>query len=171
MTGALDNFAPFSWVLAAMIGAVLFLIAAMAFAAIRVKLSERRILQRHEIELPPFNPLDDLFTRQKIDIQQFKKPLPLANEGKSFIGCEIYGPAVVLFGNNSTIIDNEVMDCDFIVTKNKASVCNVILFTGVTIKNCKLINLTLLMPPNLARELEKAAPGANWITEIPNEQG
>ena len=167
-SGWLNVYGPVSWVLATLFGVFLFTLIAWAIASLRVRLAERRILRIHEISPPPFNPMDDTFTRRQILIQHFAKPLPQSNDGKSFINCEIFGPSVVFFGDNSTLIDNTVLDCDFVVVKNGAMVKNVIFFKNATIRRCTLYNLTILIPPVLAQQIEDASPGANWITEIPD---
>lgn len=171
VTEALDQYSPLSWVLASLLGALLFMIILWALATIRVRLAERRILQRHELTPPPFNPLDDTFNRQQIDIRHFQKPLPRSNDKKSFIGCELLGPAVVFFGNNSAVVDNTVFDCDFVVVKPGATVSNMIIFNDATVRNCTLCNLTILVPPSLAHQIESNSPGGNWITETPNVEG
>jgi hypothetical protein len=160
-TSVFAQYAPASWVFAGILGGLAFLCAYWLWSAARLRMVRYNLARDHILKLPEINPLEDTFTRRVIDINTFKLPYAEPVKGKSFINCEIRGPAVIAFVGNATLQELAIMDCEFIEVRDDAKVMNVILFQDITVRGGKLYRLTVLVPSS--KKLSIPA-NANWLT-------
>jgi hypothetical protein len=92
-----SKYAPLSWVLAGFVGAALWAFIRIMWAiAMRIRVRARYDANflRHGSD---FNPLDLTFERKRIYINDFVLPSHPLIEGKTFIDCDIIGPANIYF--------------------------------------------------------------------------
>src|SRR5690606_28397914 len=80
--------------------------------------------------------------------------------GKTFVDCEIVGPAVVLLTGGSYLTKCNLGGNDFVEIVNPAKLHNVVVLDGASFTNCEFIHLTILVDENFGGVPE----GANWIT-------
>ena len=99
----------------------------------------------------------------EININAFKTPFPENIQSKTFVNCEIYGPAVLLFNGYTTLDRGGMFSCDFVKVKTgkEHPIYNAIAFENITLRNCRLFNMTVLIPDYLVGSIPS---GANWIT-------
>jgi hypothetical protein len=100
------------------------------------------------------NPLDDVFT--------FKRPPPEMAVGKTFVNCDVYGPANIILNGSTSLNDVRMDTCDFVMVKVNHPIANAIAFENTTFRNCNLYGLTFFIPEYLAKSFP--AKGPNWIT-------
>ena len=109
------------------------------------------------------NPLDSTFEQQRIQINAFVGPIDSVVPPKTFLRCELIGPAVVMFSGCS-LRGNSFTNCDFVLAREGAGAANLIRFDGATIHDCTLFKLTVVVPEGHKEGIEKGIAGVNWIT-------
>lgn len=159
----LSSLGPIAWVGAGIVGGLSFLVGYRLWVASATGLQRIRLAKKFEVEKSPINPLDDTFTRLRIPLSAFEKPIPEAIQNKTFVDCEIYGPGVIAFLGTSHIANNGFFYCDLVKIRPDIFVRNVIAFNNVTMRNCKLYKITLLVPPALTNQFPE---GDQWITDL-----
>lgn len=161
-TAWLSSLGPIAWVGGGILGGLSFLVGFRLWVSSANDLQRIRLAKKFEIEKSPINPLEDTFTRLRIPLSAFEKPILETIENKTFVDCEIYGPGVIAFLGASHVANNKFFICDLVRIRADIPVRNVIAFNNVTIRNCKLYKVTLLIPPALVGQF----PGNDgWITE------
>lgn len=160
-TEAFSAYSPLSWVLGAAIGALLFLLAYWIWAAAMVRVLRYRFAQFMVQRPPTFNPLEDTFTKRIIDINAFRTPFNESVRNKTFVECELRGPCTIAFLGFAHIDHNQILNCEFVKVRDDVHVANVIPFENVTIRNSRMLSLTILVPESAANQIPA---GATWIT-------
>src|SRR5258708_37565714 len=109
-TGIFQQHAPASWIYATVIGALIGALIAALLAYSREKMQQVRF--RNTVFSGTYlNPLDTLFTTKRVRIADLSPPIGAIIEGKTFVDCEIMGPANVVFegchfhGNSGEVVD------------------------------------------------------------------
>jgi hypothetical protein len=95
---------------------------------LRDRAEERRArakaIEKWKDEVDSINPMEEQFNRRRIAISDLINPLTKAAEGKTFVDCELYGPAVIVF-INSTLVDVTFRGCDIVVVPDIEQISNV----------------------------------------------
>jgi hypothetical protein len=115
------------------------------------------------------NPLEPMFSNQRIKVADFYNPFDANHRNKTFIDCEFIGPSVVAFINSNIELD-KIVDCEFVEVANNAQVRNVIGFDRATVRRGRFYRMTLLFPPADAARLRAANPNLVWLTPPPPAQ-
>lgn len=160
-TQTLQQFAPFSWVMAGLLGALLALwIWWLWWKAwdFRLKVRMRAALANPTALI---NPGDSVFQNKRIKLTEFFDPFWSRCEGKTFIDCDLIGPAVILFHGGTPEIQNAI-DCDFVSVQVGKPLRHGFVFVNCTLRNCRVIKCTVLISDDVAKAA--ALDGANWIT-------
>jgi hypothetical protein len=168
LTAWLKPYAPFSWGLAFLLG-VLFL--SVVFLAIN---KAREVLLRITISrayysshVTTMNVLESTFQRERININDFVHPFHRIVKGKTFIDCEIIGPANVIF--QSTPRGGSAMSkCDLdgsraVVIKEHIPVPFSIVLLDCTFLRCTIFGLTIFAT-EAARPVFAEMPEEFWLT-------
>ncbi|WP_175697570.1 hypothetical protein [Burkholderia ambifaria] len=156
------HFGPIAWVAAGVVGGLLFLLGYLLWVKARthtVRLLHARALMD---KTDTINPLDDVFTKKRIRLEDFKKPLTEPVVGKTFVDCELMGPAVLYFGGQTSMNGTGFISCDFVAVKEKVYVQNVLPLMDATIRGGKIYQSTILIPKSNVHMIPKEA---SWITE------
>jgi len=109
-------YAPLSWVMAGFVGLVLSsLIYAVFNWGWRVRIRARYDAKYLSSGLR-INPLDRIFEGKRIFLNEFALPSHTIIEGKTFVDCEIIGPANIYFydGNQATDIKSPRFDAVYL---------------------------------------------------------
>jgi hypothetical protein len=162
-TASLAAYAPVSWVACGFAGALICTLVLWLWSLVRLRLQSYRVIRQfHEHHAPLINPLDSVFTNKIININDFAPAIPGRPAiGKSFVDCEIVGPAWVILNGLTSLNDLEIIDCDFVKIKAMHPISSAIAFENISIRRCKLYRITFLIPEYLVGTIP---PGANWIT-------
>ena len=101
----MSQYAPLSWVIAGFAGVVVWALARLIWNwAYRIKINaqyDARFIERGG----NYNPLDLTFEKKRIYLDDFALPSHTVIQGKTFIQCEIIGPASVYFAGNNNAVD------------------------------------------------------------------
>ena len=168
-TEQLYSYAPFSWVFSSIFSAFVFTLIYLLYS-IASRISAQRELFKSYHNIPvTINPLEQEFIGKRININDFKSPIPgQVISDKLFRNCELIGPAVITFMNGANLNGINFLECDLVVIKTPSQIHNVLPFKKVQILDCKIYNMTIYMDPNVAKNFANNASGSlNWITEVP----
>ncbi|MBR8401482.1 hypothetical protein KDW65_33140 [Burkholderia cenocepacia] len=161
LSRSVEHLGPIAWVGAALIGGLLFLLLWVAWLRVRTNTVKLLHAQAAMDRSDAINPLEDVFTKKRINLNDFKKPLIEPVSGKTFVDCELVGPAVLYF--EGCIIDSvKFISCDFIAVKDDALVHNVIPLQKVTLRGGRLYQATIIMPKSATKNVPSSI---QWITE------
>lgn len=160
-TEALNKYGPISWVASGLVGAVLFCLAWWLWSVAKLNVAKAEFAKDFASKSPNINPLDDTFTKQRIDVNTFRTPTFDVAKGKVFVDCELRGPAVVLFMGYSSFSHAGFINCEMVKIKDNTSIYNVIPFENITVRGGKLYNLTILVPESAAKSFP---PETHWLT-------
>lgn len=166
LTKALEGYAPLSWVAAGLIGAFLFVVMFWLWSIARLKVQRRQIDRAYLSPRNNINPLEDVFQKQKINVVDFRRPITDNIRNKTFVDCEVFGPAIVILNGHTTADRVSYIGCDFVKAKALHPIFNAIAFENLTLRNCSVFNVTFLVPEHMVDQI-KASPGRgapNWIT-------
>jgi hypothetical protein len=163
------DYAPLSWIIAGIIGA-------FVWAVIRLiwnwgyKIKVRAQYDAKFIEHGGnFNPLDLTFEKQRIYLNDFALPSFPFIEGKTFIECEIIGPAIVYFKSTNLANPIRAPRLDAVWLNPTAQMSNHFTFDNCIFRNCSFQRVTLFASIE-NYDLWKNNPNVNWLSIPPNEQ-
>ena len=168
LTEPFQNLAPWSWVMAAIVGGI----GVQGLLLLRSSMNERkehanriRNLQKPKGQI---NPMDDLFERKKIYISDLSPSYGHEVRGKTFLDCELVGPGVILFVDRITADTCGFVNCDFVrLKRGKLMVQNVLGFDHCVFRRCTFVGFTILSQQEMIEMFEKDAGGdaLNVITD------
>jgi len=126
----LAGYGPISWVICGLLGGLIFSFTWFAIASGMERYQRSRTLKAFKRpEIDGINPLDAVFIKHRIDINAFKNPLPNESvKDKTFVDCELVGPAVIFFLGAANLNNVAWMNCDFVAVDDNKMVQNVIAF-------------------------------------------
>jgi len=168
-TTGFERFAPLSWVAAGFLGLLIasgsYALAAKAFARrIRTKYDARMLASGGAID-----PLEKTFERKRIYLNEFCLPSHPFIEDKSFIDCEIIGPANMLFVAGNSIMQGKYPICDAVYLSPNSVPNNVYLFKDCIFRGCNFSRVTYFVA-NEETEMFKDYNLVRWITNSPYDQ-
>jgi hypothetical protein len=115
------------------------------------------------------NPLDTLFTTKRVRIADLSPPIGAIIEGKTFVDCDIMGPANVMFdgchfhGNTGDVVDAIIIKPGMIPRNGFG-------FRNCIFRGCRFYLVTFMVPePEYDSFKPPAHGGLNWITERPDQ--
>lgn len=160
---ALQAWAPLSWVVAGFLG---MLIAALVYAIVaraRLWFVNARATGEFYKQIDRINPLEDTFRNRRIAIADLKPPFEPVIRRKTFIDCELIGPANASFGATSM---NGVIfiDCNACKVKNTAFISTSVMFEDCTFLRGKIFRVTFFIPEAGYDHMRNSMPGMNWLT-------
>ncbi|MDT0215877.1 hypothetical protein Q9R35_00940 [Alcaligenes sp. AB3] len=158
------KFAPFSWIAAAILGAILGVILVWIWAAAKQKLGYAALLKKAAEDSDRINILENSFNRQMIKLSDFSLPIPTPHKHKIFNECFLIGPANIVCLDTLTLTNGQYINCDYVVLNDHAQIFNAISFENLTITGGVVTGVTFLLPKNAAASLP---PHVNWITNAP----
>lgn len=171
-TNWLDKYAPFSWVAAGILGALFTVLIFVCASYARFKWVHASAVNKWKEAVSTINPLEDTFRNQRIKLSDLVSPGRPEIIGKTFIDCELVGPANLGITATSPGAGGfsgvTFFECDWIVIKERVPVRNAILLRDCTFVRGTIFYATFLLPPGTAQHvLQAMGPGIPWLTELP----
>jgi hypothetical protein len=166
--GIFQQYAPASWIFATVIGALLGLIGMALFAYARERIQIVKF-RNNAFDNSRINPVDTIFTSRRIRVIDLAPPMGAIIEGKTFIDCDIVGPANVMFeGCHFHANRGEIVDA--IIIKPGMIPKNGFGFRNCIFRQCRIYSITFMVPEPDYRDFTLPAhSGLNWITERPDQ--
>lgn len=165
--GLFQQYAPASWVIAAVLGALcgvlIMLLATIARERLQLIRFREQVFTASQI-----NPLDPMFTGRRLRLVDLAPPVGPFIDQKTFTDCEIIGPANVMFagchfvGSGGNIVDGIVIKPGFLPSNGFG-------FRGCTFTRCRFYLMTFMVPEPEFQLFQTTHPGLNWITDTPDQ--
>jgi hypothetical protein len=163
-----SQYAPLSWVVAGFVGALIVVLIYAVWGFVRWRMIVGSI-QAKAASPHAVNPLDSTFQSKRIHVPALAPPVGGVIAGKSFIDCEIVGPATIIW-DRCTYNDNLGYVVDGAVIKHPRIARNGFVFKNCNFTRCKFYMLTVLVT-------EAAYPyfsgahwgGINWVSYVPTD--
>lgn len=167
ITGPLQQYAPASWVVAGLLSAFLTAVVILMVVIGREKLQRIRF-HNSVFSASQINPLDVIFNGRRIRVVDLAPPIGPFIDGRTFIDCEIIGPANVMFDQcHFQNCGGEIVDG--IVIKSSFQPRNGFGFRGCTFTRCRFYLMTFMVPEPDFQFFLRNHSGLNWITERPDQ--
>ncbi|TMJ01342.1 MAG: hypothetical protein E6G97_15750 [Alphaproteobacteria bacterium] len=158
-----------SWVVAGFAGVLIAVVVRLLWnwatrIGVRAKYDKRFIEHGGD-----FNPLDLIFEKRRIYLNDFALPSHPYIEGKTFVDCDIIGPANVYwaFGNQANPLRPPVMDA--VCLDPGASFTNGFIFQNCIFRNCSFQRITVFAGTEFYPEW-KNNKSLNIISVIPSAE-
>ena len=168
--GLLRSYAPISWVAAGFVGAGL----AAGIWHLGVSAHRQMVRTRYDSKLLArgggVDPLAKTFENKRIYLNEFALPSKPTIESKTFIDCEIIGPANIVLISGNSVTDHRLPVCDALVIADGAEPSNGYSFRNCTFKGCSFVRITLMVTRAEFR-LAKTVDWLRWISYRPEGEG
>lgn len=142
----LEEFAPFSYLLAGFIGAALVAIVFACWASFRSATANARYLNELKKPASAINPLDESFNKKRIEISDLADPVTNVVKDKTFTNCQLVGPRTAVFLGCTFQEGFSHEGCDFATFDDQGkppSVYNIQIFHNCTFRNCRYFRLVM----------------------------
>ena len=168
---ALVRYAPFSWVAAALAGTLIFFVIARLAVAIRTALLNADIRRRFYDAPNRLNPVQEVFRGERINISDLVPPYEPVIRGKTFIDCELIGPASILLnatkpgsgGFNGVMF----LEAAGIVVQDGIGIPNCTVFEDCQFLRGKIVRVLIFVPRLGYDHVHGSFPQLPWITLPP----
>jgi hypothetical protein len=168
VAGVLQQYAPASWMFAAILGGLCGALI-MALLAYAIEKWQAIRFRNMAFNASRINPLDALFESQRLRIHDLSPPYGAIIENKNFIDCDILGPANVVF-ENCHFSSNQGEIVDALIIKPGMQPKNGFGFRNCMFRGCRFYYVTFMIPePEYGSFCSPNHYGLNWITEIPDQ--
>lgn len=163
-TGIFARYAPLSWIVSGLAGAICAAAAITLFGLGRYLLVRAGVTAKWGERTQIINPLDPEFNHKIIRIGDLAHPMTRAIKQKRFINCEIFGPANLLPRRNVMMTFSNFNNCDCILVNEQFAANTLVSLEEVHVISCTFWNCTLFVPPPLEKTFREM--GAKFINEI-----
>lgn len=168
-TQLLSDYAPFSWVAAGfaglLIGAVVYALYQWGYRKRIHAKYDARFLERSDW----INPLGRTFENNRIVLNDFVLPSHPIVEDKTFVDCEIIGPANIYMAQGSQAVENKYPRLDAVYVEKDKQFENGFVFVRCLFTNCSFHRVTLFVD-DASYETHRDHDLLNWITLTPTDQ-
>lgn len=138
----LNVYGPIAWGVAFLLGFLVFGAGWWVVAIAQRVIAQTRFARRRE-ETAAINPLDDHFTRRRINLFDFFHPYYQSIKAAKFLDCELYGPAVI-YPMAGTFLNTNFNGCEAVIVKLHTSVIGATGFENCTFERCTFYRVTFL---------------------------
>lgn len=157
VTKWLAVYGPVAW---GAIGIASFLILAGGLRVIATAqqiLAHNRFAKKRE-QTTGINPLDDHFSRQRINLADFFHPFYKPTRLAKFQDCEVFGPAVIII-MSGTLDGCTFNGCEAVIVKRQVMVIGAIAFEKCTFERCAFYRVTFLLVKELYLHMMEQSRG------------
>jgi hypothetical protein len=167
-TQLLNPYAPFSWVAAIILGALISACVYALFARAKLWIVQSNIQSDFYKSSDRINPLDESFQTRRIKIADLVSPIEPIIRSKTFIDCELIGPANIALSGTApgklSMNGTGFIKCNACRIKDNIFVTNAILFEDCTFIRGKLFGVTLFVNEYSYEFAKKSMPGMPWLS-------
>jgi hypothetical protein len=158
----LSEYSPFSWVAAGLVG---FFVSATGYASAMWGYG-KWTCSRYDSQMISkgrfVDPMQKAFEDKRIFLNEFCLPSHPLVEGKTFINCEIIGPANIVLQYGNSVQEQKPPECDAVVLDPTKPFYNALLFRNCTFRLCSFQRITFYVSAD-EYETTKHLAWLNWI--------
>lgn len=165
-----SDYSPVSWVGAGVLGFLVFCFGFFVYAHARFRLVQARYNERSLEIGATADPLAKVFEKKRIFLNQFAMPSNPFINGKTFVDCEIIGPANIFLASGNRVDEPQLPSCDGAVLSPNATSFNSYSFINCAFRRCSFQRINFF----ISDEEYQNAPNIrgldwiNWITFLPD---
>jgi hypothetical protein len=166
-SGVFSKYAPLSWVACGFGGLLIYAIAVALMGLGRCYSVRSKYDARFMQETGGIDPLAKVFEGKRIYLNDLVLPSNTRVMEKTFVGCEIVGPANIYLERNNNINRNNSGNIDAVVLSGLRQFSNGITFADCVFKDCSFHRVTVFMNPDEVEHGLTIPWWLNWITPMP----
>lgn len=164
--GTWSAFAPLSWIASGFLGLFLYATAIALIGFGRWRSVRARYDANFMRETGGIDPMSKVFENKRIFLNDFVLPSNPHIEGKTFVDCEIVGPANVYLQYGNGIDSPRDIIVDAVALNGESKFQNGFSFRNCRFRSCTFHRVTLFFHPNEVSEI-KGLVWLNWISPMP----
>ena len=166
--GLFSEYSPISWVLAGFAGLFVFGVSVAIFGYGQSKWVRSKYDAKFLAESGGVDPLERVFERRRIFLNDFVLPSHPFVEGKNFVDCEIVGPANIFLERENNISDVKPISVDAVALSGQTRLFNGYTFRNCSFRNCTFHRVTMFFSPEEVQRIQHLE-WLNWISTLPVE--
>lgn len=167
-TRLLQPYAPLSWVASALTAGFLCAGIFAFYGRGKLWLTTETVRREFYKNTDRLNPLETTFRERRINILDLASPIEPVIRGKTFIDCEIIGPAIVCLSATSPgkggMNGVAFIDCNACKVRDNFFLSNGLMFEDCTFLRGKMFRITLFIPVSGYQHIKSNMPGMLWLT-------
>ena len=161
-----SELAPLSWVVAGFVGLLTYVLCVALYGFGRGRIVRARYDARFLSETGGVDPLSKVFEGKRIFLNDFILPSnPVVTE-KTFVDCEIVGPANIFLAVGNRIDDIQSDKVDAVALSQDAQFLNGFVFNNCTFRGCTFHRITIFFHSTEVA-INSHLNWLNWISEMP----
>lgn len=151
-----QDYSPLSWVIAGFLGMLAWSTIKLIMALAAKWQSNKILADKYVEHKHTINPLDDVFTKKKIDVSDFFSPIGESVSNKTFKKCEIHGiGAIALIDGNAITGNSRLHSCNLVEIPNGTMKSGPeVAFYDSQFIDCKFYFLTIYLDPEIIKGFE-----------------
>jgi hypothetical protein len=157
---------PIGWWSAAVLGALCASFLLLLIAKVRDVRSDTYFKSKIYERTEQVNPIEQVFEKRRLKLGDLLPPLGLTIKGKTFIDCELIGPANVIILGHTSIRHCGGQSVQAAIVK-EGWITNSIGLEDCIVQRCNLYQITFLVPEPAFEVVSKGMNGLVWITPTP----
>lgn len=161
-----SEYAPFSWVAIGFVGLFFYAVCVALYGFGMSRAVKSKYDAKFMQETGGVDPLSKVFEDKRIYLNDFVLPSSPVIDSKTFVGCEIVGPANIYMTEDYRISDIRPGLVDAVVLEGKNHFNNGYIFRNCTFRGCTFQRVTLFFLPDAAIS-HSNLDWLNWITPMP----
>ena len=126
-----------------------------------------------QVQTLQINPLDNSFTKRRINLSDFFHPFGRPVGASTFQDCELFGPATI-FLNGCRFLNSGIHNCDILILNDNVDSFTAIRFDACIFERCHFYRATMFVTKDQAVQLRRLIPEINIIsgntTGVPSSQ-
>ncbi len=108
------------------------------------------------------NPLDNEFSKKRIKLADLSHPMLVSVDNKTFVDCDLMGPANMFFSGSTNLSQVVFFNCDIIVAKESVRVMNVIPLNNINMYRGRIVGCTIYITSDRVAEFQSM--GTNIVS-------
>lgn len=166
-SGVFSEYAPLSWVVAGFLGLMVYVFAVYINGTGRLRSVRSRYDANFMAKTGGVDPLAKVFEDKRIFLNDFVLPSHAYVEDKTFVNCEIVGPANMYFEFGNGVDNVKPHPVDAVALNGENPFSNGIVFRNCRFRGCTFHRITIFLHPT-ELETAKSADWLNWISPMPH---
>ncbi len=160
------EYAPLSWVMAGFAGLFVYALCVAIYGFGQGRRVRAKYDAKFMQESGGVDPLAKVFEDKRIFLNNFVLPSNPVVEGKTFVGCEIVGPANLYLQDNNRIDEIKPILVDAVALTGEKHFYNGFVLNNCTFRNCTFHRVTLFFKPDEVKP-NLHLGWLNWISPLP----
>lgn len=166
----LNAWGPIAWIVAGLMGLAivlpLFLLASFVMTIVRHRWLMSSILRKFYEAAERVNPLQKVFSQHRIRIEDMFPPLTVRIFDKTFIECELIGPAVISI-EGSAVFGGGGEAVDAVVGPTGQITRNSLFFDRCVFRDCRFYKVTFIVAETSYQQFCAQNPSIPFVSLLP----